>query len=87
MKKICARSTKSSKSQERSVSHNTPNFLREMVLLGIKKKKKIDSHASMDAGLIKNIVGKDFYRDDAVNAGHYSKKREGVADVDPKVRI
>ena len=31
------------------------------------------------------IIGKDFYRADDVNAGHYSKKRADVADVDPKV--
>jgi len=32
------------------------------------------------------IVGKDYFRSDEVNQGHYSKKREGVSDVDPKVR-
>ena len=31
------------------------------------------------------IVGRDFYRSDNVNEGHYSKKRADVADVDPKV--
>lgn len=31
------------------------------------------------------IVGKDYFRSDEVNEGHYSKKREGVTDVDPKV--
>ena len=35
--------------------------------------------------LLGEIVGKDFYRTDAVNEGHYSKKRADVADVDPKV--
>jgi len=32
------------------------------------------------------LVGKDYFRNPDVNAGFYSKKREGVADVDPKVR-
>jgi hypothetical protein len=31
------------------------------------------------------ILGKSYFRDDEVNEGFYSKKREGVADVDPKV--
>jgi hypothetical protein len=33
------------------------------------------------------IVGKNYFRDADVNLGHYSKKREGVADVDPKVSL
>jgi len=31
------------------------------------------------------ILGKNYFRDPEVNLGFYSKKREGVADVDPKV--
>lgn len=31
------------------------------------------------------LVGKDYFRDPNVNDGFYSRKREGVADVDPKV--
>ena len=31
------------------------------------------------------ILGKNYYRDPEVNLGFYSKKRDGVADVDPKV--
>jgi len=31
------------------------------------------------------ILGKQYFRDAEVNRGFYSKKREGVADVDPKV--
>jgi hypothetical protein len=34
----------------------------------------------------KLIVAKDYFRSTDVNEGHYSKKREGVTDVDPKVR-
>jgi len=30
-------------------------------------------------------LGKSYFRDPEVNEGFYSKKREGVADVDPKV--
>jgi hypothetical protein len=33
------------------------------------------------------IIGKNYFRDADVNLGHYSKKREGVADVDPKVSL
>ena len=40
----------------------------------------------MNRELLGEIVGKDFYRTEKVNEGHYSKKREDVADVDPKVR-
>ena len=56
---------------------------------GIKRKPKADGResAALSAGIVTDIVGKDFYRDDNVNEGHYSKKREGVADVDPKVSI
>ena len=32
------------------------------------------------------ILGKNYFRDTEVNEGFYSKKREGVADVDPKVK-
>jgi hypothetical protein len=31
------------------------------------------------------ILGKTYFRDPDVNKGFYSKKREGVSDVDPKV--
>lgn len=31
------------------------------------------------------ILGKEYFRDPATNYGFYSKKREGVSDVDPKV--
>lgn len=31
------------------------------------------------------LLGKNYFRDSDVNLGFYSKKREGVADVDPKV--
>ncbi len=31
------------------------------------------------------ILGKNYFRDSEVNLGFYSKKRDGVADVDPKV--
>jgi len=37
----------------------------------------------MDNG---KLLGKNYFRDPDVNKGFYSKKREGVADVDPKVR-
>lgn len=31
------------------------------------------------------VIGKEYFRNNEVNYGFYSKKREGVADVDPKV--
>lgn len=31
------------------------------------------------------VIGKSYFKDPKVNEGFYSKKREGVADVDPKV--
>lgn len=31
------------------------------------------------------VIGKNYFRNPAVNQGFYSKKREGVADPDPKV--
>lgn len=31
------------------------------------------------------VMGKNYFRDPDVNKGFYSKKREGVSDVDPKV--
>lgn len=46
---------------------------------------KGESNAAATAASLTEIVGKDFYRADAVNEGHYSKKRGDVADVDPKV--
>jgi hypothetical protein len=33
------------------------------------------------------ILGKTYFRDPEVNKGFYSKKRDGVADVDPKVKL
>jgi hypothetical protein len=70
------------------VSKNTSNpYSPHMCLLGIVRKIRTDRHAAVNASLVNDIVGKDFYRDDGVNSGHYSKKREGVADVDPKVSI
>ena len=33
------------------------------------------------------ILGKNYFSDPEVNKGFYSKKREGVADVDPKVKL
>jgi hypothetical protein len=33
------------------------------------------------------FVGKDYFRNPEVNEGHYSKKRLGVSDVDPKVSL
>ena len=32
------------------------------------------------------LIGKEYFRNLGINRGFYSKKRQGVADVDPKVR-
>ena len=32
-----------------------------------------------------SIIGKEYFRNPEVNMGFYSRKRQGVADVDPKV--
>ena len=56
--------------------------------LGIKRKQVAGGAAAAPKDvLINEVVGKDFYRTDAVNEGHYSRKRADVADVDPKVRF
>jgi len=34
-----------------------------------------------------NIFGKSYFRNPDVNKGYYSKKREDVHDIDPKVSI
>ena len=47
--------------------------------------EKIDGNGNHDMN--GKILGKNYFRDPEVNLGFYSKKREGVADVDPKVNI
>ena len=37
--------------------------------------------------MMRKILGKNYFRDSDVNLGFYSKKREGVSDVDPKVNF
>ena len=58
------------------------------------KKKPVDAEreskmsAAIDATSdAKILIGKDYFRSPEVNAGFYSRKRQGVADVDPKVSI
>jgi len=53
---------------------------------GIKRKPKGPSvNNAVKAAALTEVIGKDFYRTDSVNEGHYSQKRSDVADVDPKV--
>jgi len=40
---------------------------------------------SADQSQAPPIIGREYFRSADVNFGFYSKKREGVADVDPKV--
>ena len=51
----------------------------------IRRKKAAPGAVAEKGADYTEIVGKDFYRADTVNEGHYSKKRADVADVDPKV--
>ena len=59
--------------------------------LGIKRKGQQESpdkeQTNVQTYIDSNakILGKSYFRDPEVNLGFYSKKREGVADVDPKV--
>lgn len=46
------------------------------------KEEKVTAYIDQNG----KILGKNYFRDPIVNKGFYSKKREGVADVDPKVR-
>ena len=46
------------------------------------KEEKVTAYIDQNG----KILGKNYFRDAIVNKGFYSKKREGVADVDPKVR-
>ena len=54
---------------------------------GIKRREKLlNTHAALIDPSTK-ILGKSYFRDPDVNKGYYSKKREGVADVNPKVNL
>lgn len=58
-------------------------MLAEAAAEEIEKKEPGFAEGATPEGL---LVGKKFYESKTVNEGHYSKKRDGVADVDPKVR-
>ena len=51
----------------------------------VRRKKAAPGAVAEKGADYTEIVGKDFYRAETVNEGHYSKKRADVADVDPKV--
>ena len=56
--------------------------------LGLKRRVEQIEQPAPDVSLVDKsgkILGKTYFRDPEVNRGFYSKKREGVADVDPKV--
>ena len=61
--------------------------------IGLKKKDFLleveQKAAAADQRTANNepLVGKEFFRNPEVNLGFYSKKRTGVADVDPKVSL
>jgi hypothetical protein len=67
-------------------------FLNLIVVTGLKKKDfllEVEQKAiAADQRTANNepLVGREFFRNPEVNLGFYSKKRTGVADVDPKVR-
>ena len=50
-----------------------------------KKRSQLRTAQNPRPTTTKMFVGKDYFRNPEVNEGHYSKKRLGVADVDPKV--
>ena len=57
-----------------------------VLLLAIRRKRGAGDKMQAEKGAdYTEVIGKDFYRAEAVNEGHYSKKRADVADVDPKV--
>jgi len=68
-------------------------LLNSVTFLGLKKKNFLleveQKAAAADQRTANNeqIVGKEFLRNPEVNLGFYSKKRTGVADVDPKVTL
>lgn len=61
--------------------------------LGLKKKdflktvEETAAQADQSKEHDQSIIGKDYFRNPEVNQGFYSKKRAGVADVDPKVSV
>lgn len=61
--------------------------------VGLKKKdflKQVEEAAAQADQKTANdttLIGKEYFRNPDVNKGFYSKKRMGVADVDPKVSI
>lgn len=65
----------------------------KVTVLGLKKREQLleleQKAASADQRTANDepLVGREFYRNPEVNLGFYSKKRTGVADVDPKVRL
>lgn len=52
---------------------------------GIKRREKLLNTQAAIVDTKSKILGKSYFRNPEVNLGYYSKKREGVADVDPKV--
>jgi len=64
-------------------------FNQQLFFVGIKKKaptpaKEMVEEEAEHIDEIK-IIGKNYFRNPDVNRGFYSKKRQGVADPDPKV--
>lgn len=53
--------------------------------LGIKRREKLLNTQAAILDTKSKILGKSYFRNPDVNLGYYSKKREGVAEVDPKV--
>jgi hypothetical protein len=59
--------------------------------VGLKKKDVLKfvedaaSNADQKTANDTSIIGKEYFRNPEVNMGFYSRKRQGVADVDPKV--
>jgi len=59
----------------------TVSTLKNVFNLGIVKRPTHTDEIDEDS----RIIGKNYFRNPDVNQGFYSRKREGVADPDPKV--
>lgn len=77
---------------KRCQEHKVTAFCRSSyIFLGLKKRdvlKQVEEAAIAADQRTANdttLIGREYFRNPDVNLGFYSRKRQGVADVDPKV--
>ena len=77
---------------KRCQEHKVTAFCRiSYIFLGLKKRdvlKQVEEAAIAADQRTANdttLIGREYFRNPDVNLGFYSRKRQGVADVDPKV--